>query len=49
MLLILKNEVFAEGKVANRIKNRPPREARVSSNFPVSVDIYYPKIKQIMC
>ena len=52
MLLIQKNEVFAEGEVGNRIKNLPPREARVSNNIPISTikkafDLYYPKIKQI--
>lgn len=36
MLLIQKNEVFAEGEVGNRIKNLPPREARVSNNIPIS-------------
>lgn len=53
ILLIHKNKVFAEDKTASRIKNLPPREARVSNNFPVSfikkaIDLYYSKIKQIM-
>lgn len=50
ILLIHNNKVFV---TANRIKNLPPREARVSNNFPVSfikkaIDLYYSKIKQIM-
>ena len=39
MLLIQKNDVFAEGEVGNRIKHLPPREARVSNN----TNFYYKK------